>query len=438
MEAAPTACELPWGTSTCASCVNTYCCSESSACGNDVPCAAYFRCLGACKTGDWQCRTQCGIDDPFGGAKAFPALTMCTATHCESECGLTCGGVAALDTPPDAAAACQACFEQSSSACASERQCASTADCVDWQQCFASCVTPDCRRTCDDHYGLADAGNPGTASYLGVVPPELSALASTAGVAACGTACALGSNWGCVGHVVLPPVTTGGTTLETRVLDLTSTLPLSGAEVSICRFGDPRCAAPLASPVQSDASGFVTLQVPPAVELLDTLGADSFAQVTSPAIFPALYFLGYPVSEPLAPIAQPYVVVLSVQAGTSFFAPESWDTTRGWVQAQVYDCDGVQAPGVQLAIDPPHDDTAVRPFYYRDPGSPTLDFTATATTSDGAGFGGGFLNVPIDATAPDTVVTITATPIALGSKHSSQVHVLVRAGTLTDVFMFPQ
>jgi hypothetical protein len=198
-------------------------------------------------------------------------LTTCMATRCETECGLTCGGIASADTAPDAAVACQACFQSSSSTCASERACASSADCVDWLQCSASCSTPDCWRACDDLYGLADAGFAGTASYLGITPPQLSALATSGGVSTCGTACALGSDWACVSHVHLPTATTGATTLETQVLDGVSTKPVTSGEVLMCRFGDPTCNAPLARGLW-DPNGFVTVTVPPPSNAIDVLG----------------------------------------------------------------------------------------------------------------------------------------------------------------------
>jgi len=233
---------------------------------------------------------------------------------------------------------------------------------------------------------------------------------------------------------MLPPVTTAGTTLETRVLDWTSTLPIENVDVSICRFADPACDTYLAHGL-SDSNGFVTLHVPasPPGNAIDVLGSDSFAQLgspASPAYVPGLYFLGYPVSEPLAPIAEPYALLLSVESSASFFAPETWDMSTGWIQAQVFDCHGIAAPDVQLKIEP--SDPAVLAFFYEGAAGPS--FTATATTAAGAGYGGGFLNVPVSATG--TTVTITATPLAL-HKPSSQAHVLVRAGTLTDVFMFP-
>jgi hypothetical protein len=213
------------------------------------------------------------------------------------------------------------------------------------------------------------------------------------------------------------------TTLTTTVIDVVSGQPISGADVSICRFLDPTCGAPLTSG-RSDSAGTVALPVTSSG--FNTLAADSFAQVTSSSIVPTLYFLGYPVSEPQAPIAQPYVLTVSPNAIPTFFAPETWDMTLGWVQFGVFDCYGLGAAGAKVTID--STDPRIRPFYFQTLGS-SLVPSFTATSTDKSGYGG-FLNVP-----PGTV-TLTADPMGLG-KPSSHAHVLVRPGTFSQYFMFP-
>jgi hypothetical protein len=172
------ACGLPWGTAACASCVGASCCSEAAVCAGGVACLAFYECLGRCQPGDWQCRTQCGIDHPFGGIDELPALSTCAASHCESACDLTCGGVSSLlNQIPDAAPSCQKCFESTSTAsCTYSRECATSPTCVGWLQCMSLCATPDCRLVCADRFGLGDAGLVGTASAIGVAPPEIEPL----------------------------------------------------------------------------------------------------------------------------------------------------------------------------------------------------------------------------------------------------------------------
>ncbi len=113
----------------------------------------------------------------------------------------------------------------------------------------------------------------------------------------------------------------------------------------------------------------------------------------------------------------------------AFLAPVAWDMTRGWLQFETYDCTGnpVGAAGVQVTLD--STDPLVRAYYYPANGG-TPSYTATETATSQVGAGGGFVNVP------PGVVNLTATLVATGQAFS-HAHVIVRAGTLTTVFMFP-
>ncbi len=419
---APTtaACGLSWETSACASCVQANCCAESSACANDVACAGYFRCFNACKLDDWPCRAQCVSDHSVGGAAEFPALTVCSASNCPSECGLACGSQGALLPVPDAAAACEGCFENSTSLCASARACDTNAGCIGWQQCYGTCTTPDCRTRCAGEFGL-DGGVAGTASPFGATPAELSSSIGGLANGPCAGPCGEGGNWSCLGHSTWPNSTLGGTTLETQVLDR-SGAHVAGVSVSACRFGDPACDQPLnLVPAQSDANGFVRVSVPPAPNLIDTVGPDTFVKFSSPTIFPSLYFLGYPVSEPVAPIASPWVLVTSTST-----PPPGWDTSLGLINAVPLDCVGAAAAGVTIAIDVT--DAGAFPYCFENQSAVTTG--VSVTTANGSGYGCGFVNVP-----PGTV-TVTATPVALG-RRSSHLQVLAQPGTITNVFLYP-
>jgi hypothetical protein len=273
---------------------------------------------------------------------------------------------------------------------------------------------------CADRYGLGDAGFPGTASPEGIVPPELRpALVTATGVGPCSAACGDGLDWTCVDRPVWPSPTTMPVTFETQVYDSQTKAPVAGVSVSMCRFAD-QCNAPLGPPVTSDAQGFVRAPVTPTV--LEGLGADTFAQLTLTGYLPSLYFLGYPVTGPVAPIGEPLVEIIP----SGSLTPDV-DPSLGIVQIGVYDCVGVAAAGVTFSISSMGPKTA--PFYWED--TSTMSKTLTATTNAGAVLGGGFINVP-----PGNDVTVTATPVTL-NKPSAQAHVIVRAGALTDVFLFP-
>jgi hypothetical protein len=210
-------------------------------------------------------------------------------------------------------------------------------------------------------------------------------------------------------------------TFETQVYSRHSLAPLAGVNVSMCRFGDPMCNAPFqGSSVVSDANGFVVARVTPTGA--QSLSADTFAQFVQPGYLPALYFLGYPVSESLAPMAGPYVEIPEMSD-----LPANFDPSLGIVQAQVLDCQGVAAAGVALSISAKGSDTLA--FYWQD--LSTTSTSAPATTPGGALLGGGFINVPAN-----NAVVVTATPLALG-KTAIQAHVVVRAGTFTNVQLYP-
>ncbi len=100
------ACGLPYGTTTCASCLSASCCDPSSACQASPTCNAYESCLGRCK-GEEQFRSQCASDNPTGTDPSIAPLAACIAAKCETECGLSCGG--GIRLIPAAAPACQDC-----------------------------------------------------------------------------------------------------------------------------------------------------------------------------------------------------------------------------------------------------------------------------------------------------------------------------------------
>ena len=138
------ACGLTYGTDSCASCIATSCCAESTACAASPVCSPLASCLGKCD-GDATCQSHCTIDNPVGAAVEtdVSALSACIASSCESACGLTCGALAASISPPDAAAGCQSCLEVN--ACPLAQSCASSVDCDVDQRCVVGCPTIELR-----------------------------------------------------------------------------------------------------------------------------------------------------------------------------------------------------------------------------------------------------------------------------------------------------
>jgi hypothetical protein len=403
------ACGLPYGSGACAACVQASCCAELTACAADTACAPFVQCFGACGTDDWACRAQCWTDHhapPSGPTAAPGALEACLTSTCATACGLSCGTVV-VQSLPDAAAGCAQCLTTNGS-CPDERACASSEECSNAGACWTDCFwSIDC--------GCTPSTEAGVALYN----------AAGRGLKACGTACGIGVNWSCVGHLSWPEPTPNGSTFTVDVLDLISYQGLSGVDVSACYAADPGCSAPSGHGV-TDA-GVAMFPVAPAL-VGHGLEANNYLQLTLPGTVPALFYWGFPVSQP----SETFGDAVGTQAEWAQFFGRgdqtvTWDTSRGIVVFNAPDCTNYgSSVGVQVALEPT--DPLIRKFY----GSPP-SFAATETNGTGLrpylGFGG-FVNVP-----PGTV-SLTATPRAIG-KVSSQATVYVRQGTVTFVILHP-
>ena len=250
-DAAPSACGLPFGTSACVSCASMNCCAESTACAADRVCSPYETCLGNC-SGDPACRSQCTIDHPVGTASAASALSACLAAKCETECGLPCGGVADLISPPDAAVACQDCL--TTNACDHARSCGTSAECDAFWRCYMACPFEyDCRQACANGHESA----PWLTTTNQTIRDDAPFFPDWSGT--CASSCAFGGYWSCAGHVSWPfPKSTNSTfTLIARDA-INTNLPLVGVDVSVCAGFDIPCAKPLAHGT-TDSNGIVTL-----------------------------------------------------------------------------------------------------------------------------------------------------------------------------------
>ena len=327
--ASASACGLPYGSTTCASCAQANCCNEAMACEANPVCKAYESCLGACRLGDVAGRQQCEIDHPAGTANEVSALSACLVTHCESDCGLACGALAGWAVEPDAAAAFQSCMTGS---CEQERACAGSAGCDAVTRCYVACPTPDCITTCvasrgvDPGWCFADAG-------------ATDASSTSTGFARAASACASVSEnfWECVGHVSWPPVQAATTTLQNRVTDSSSGMTISGMKVEACGTEDIECNAPWAVDY-TDSSGWVSMQVPllPASSTAGYLKV-TLAPMTSSASVRTYGYWGFPLSQArcvdyscdLGVNAWGFATPAETQTLVNTLAPEEFETA-GW------------------------------------------------------------------------------------------------------------
>ncbi len=405
------ACGLPYGTSDCASCAAASCCAESTACASDTTCHPYESCLGDCK-GDATCRSQCAIDHPPGFASGVGTLSACLATHCETQCGLACGGLGSFQIPPDAAAGCQRCL--TTNACAVEEACAKSADCeTTWQQCAQSCPTHDCAVDCFVSHGA----NLPTGVFVdaGVWPPFGGAIDGV-----CNASCKVG-NWTCVGNISWPVAKAPQVTLTFQATDFVSQLPIEGLDVHVCTPLDVGCDPPLQTgQTNGDGIAVLTFPNPPDSE---GLGLNGFLEVTSPdgGYVPTLVYWGFPLSEPTAGVVWELGTPSEVTGITTNIARVTPDPQRGDIYLVVSDCSYGYAPRAQVSTD--LGDAGVTEIY-----GTTGNRALTATDPSALVF---FLNVP-----PSSNVRVTATPVGL-DRPSSVIPVQVRAGWITGVTMYP-
>jgi hypothetical protein len=361
------------------------------------------------------CRQQCQIDHPAGTGSEVSALSACLVSHCENDCGLTCGALAAWAVEPDAAKATQSCM--TSSSCAQMRACASSANCDAVNRCRSGCPTLDCISTCIESHGVdlawcaSDAGETEATSVTAAFLKAASACASVAG-----------NNWECAGHVSWPAPKAASTTIQDRIVEAVTAETLAGMEVEACDAMDMDCINPWVVGY-TNALGWFSLQVP----LLPVNSTAGYLKVTmdpgGPGESVRAYFnWGFPLTQ--GRLVFPSCATDSQYIG--YFGPADMqsveqmvdtaidggmpDPTRGEVVVGVTDCLGQLAPGVQVTLSTADARTAAF--------STSLAPSAAVTDSKGLVV---FVRVPAGP------LTVTAIPPAIG-KPSGMVTVTVRAG----------
>ncbi len=401
------ACGLAYGTPSCASCVQSSCCTESSACEASSPCNAFLSCAGPCK-GDPQCRSQCNVDNPVLADPTFAPLSICMASNCATECGLTCGG--ALLSPPSAATKCQECVASATSGCSTERTCMTSPTYYEFIGCRSTCAAAgDCIHACAD---ANDAGISLSSSFGKI----------TSGP--CRSQCDWGQAWSCVGRVAWAAAKSPTVRLTIEVSDYLRGTLFANADVSVCGPQDVDCMTPKAHGT-TDVNGRVVLTVPNVPDNAG-FGLDGYVQVKSPEIMTWLRYWGFPLSEPQAFFVNDAYQNFAIQVLTptvyaqylqSFGA--TFDPNTGSIVANANDCLGHISPGVQFTTT--SSDLATRAYYA---------FSTTATATDATG-------IAAIGPIPPGVVDITATPVGLMKPSSVMRGVVVRANAVTAVTMGP-
>ena len=214
----------------------------------------------------------------------------------------------------------------------------------------------------------------------------------------------------------MPTNSTPAYKLTMHLQDAVSSKALPGIAAQLCRRLDVTCADPSGAPVVSDSGGGVTMPIEAAFNGYVQL-TDSNAGSGSSSIAPSLYFLTAPASGdlnlPSVPLASPLAA-----AGIVYSAGgTTWDSTRGIVLLNAFDCQGQTAADLVFSVGGAPDPSSFT--FYLVKGYPTTDATAT----DATGYGG-LVNIT------PGVTTIAAT-LAPSSRKVSTISVLIRAGYIS-------
>lgn len=191
--------------------------------------------------------------------------------------GAPCGGFAAI-FGPDAAAGCQSCMQGAhDGVCTEASQCAADSDCQAALQCTQ--VGPF-----QDRFKACISAHPSGHAAVKL----LYALQDSQ----CAGACALGSQWSCLGHVS-SPVTAGVNASATfSFRDYVTEQPTAGMLVQVCNFLG--CPGPSGA---TDDAGVVALTISGMVSGTTPTG---YLSMTGDALGlePMLFYWGFPTSEP--------------------------------------------------------------------------------------------------------------------------------------------
>lgn len=389
-EAGPTA--IAYASAQCEACLQSHCTPQAIACAGDPACNGLETCLGACDGGA-ACRAHCVSANLIGPNSFETGLAACLATSCVQQCGIPCGGFEQY-FGVDAAVACQGCIE--ANGCQAALSCAQDPACQAAVWCIVTNSNPDLEGDCvtqhDPGFGDAGFGLPSS----------------------CTNDCAVGSQWYCVGDP--PPPATNSTSAFTLTLYdvlLGATHPIANATVVACSPIDANCSSPLTSPQASGDGGVVTVIVPSNAGYLSISGANLVPELFVPA-------------DPFSVVASGSdtlpVFTQSDLSTVTAAIPVPVDLSRGIVVAAVHDCDAFGS-GVTLEIHPSDGETQVLYFLH---GVPSLSVQSTDSTGAAA-----IVNVPVDA-GP---ITVTATPLVLGGRPSTEMQAFAWPGTVTYLSM---
>ena len=277
----------------------------------------------------------------------------------------------------------------------------STAKCAEGLLCAAKATGYQCVNACDqDHPCLGDSS-----CYPFIESAPFSGVCHE-------------TDWTCIGGAPWEAPVAPNMTVEFSVMDYVLGTPSANASVKICESTDENCATPLES-ITTDANGLASLTIP-----VGAAGFDGFFEVSAPNRVTVLRKFNRPLTAEMIEVQN--FGIADQAAYQSTYAPSGFtiDFARGHVEAQILDCLGYSAFGVEFqatGIDANSEIAYLDRLY-------ATDDSLTETSIAGFGL---VLNVP------GTSTTVTATR-ASDSMNLATLMVPIRPGCFTEVRLVPE
>jgi hypothetical protein len=237
-------------------------------------------------------------------------------------------------------------------------------------------------------------------------------------VESCGAACAVGADWGCLGHFVEPVASTERVTGTLTVVGaITQTVPIPGVQVVGCGADDGDCVSPLTPVVTTGSNGVATLTLPTVGSTGEMTRFEGYLQITDPSnqLATDLVFVNPETSQP-GSVSTVIMAPTTLAQDLGQEVGVTVDVTQGALLLTAVDCANRPAPGVTFQVQAGQ----VQPRVYYTVNT-ALSASATETDANGTAL---VVNVPPGG------VTVTASLVAL-ARQTATVPIFVRGGAVS-------
>lgn len=226
-----------------------------------------------------------------------------------------------------------------------------------------------------------------------------------------------GQDWSCLGEAgevlgrPLGAVQAERIVYSVQLVDLATQQPRAGVQARACGLTDVECANPVAGPVTTDEQGWLDIPL--------FAGFTGYLEIQGADLLPGLLHFGSPLTLAQLPRVPYFVLSFDSLAALGRVLGVEVNPMQGLISAQVFDCQGLVAPGAVLS------QTGSGVGWYFQGGLPSI--TARATGPEGIG---GFANVPSGVTRLDVSTT---DGVAIAATQS----LVIRPRWSSALFVFP-